>query len=199
MALGWLTRDLPGSKQRSARTPTTSQPSVSRLSRKFGILDVTQPQWASTACYKDSFAFYLWETGKLSRCNEDLQSGRQGSIPGISNIFFPTPLSPNRLWGLPNLMWNGYRRLLPKILPSHLLQGSSALGYISTWIWRYFPPKRLVIYGLHGAIHQNMAKIHNYGSENLKHYSRSLAYIRWIQPNILILHRQKTKNKLRGP
>jgi hypothetical protein len=37
---------------------TTSLPSVSRLSRKCGIIDVSTI-WASTACYKDSFILPL--------------------------------------------------------------------------------------------------------------------------------------------
>jgi hypothetical protein len=37
---------------------TTSSPSVSRLSRKCGNL------WASTACYRDSFTFYLFHITK---------------------------------------------------------------------------------------------------------------------------------------
>jgi hypothetical protein len=39
---------------------TTSPPSVSRLSRKCGRLDVLTTLWASATCYRDSFTFLLY-------------------------------------------------------------------------------------------------------------------------------------------
>jgi hypothetical protein len=48
------TRKLPGVKDDQL---TILLPSLSQLPRKYGCLSVSQPLWASTACYRDSVTF----------------------------------------------------------------------------------------------------------------------------------------------
>jgi hypothetical protein len=38
----------------------------------------------------------------------------RGSIPGRGKGFFLSPLCPDRLWGPPNLLYNGYRGSFPR-------------------------------------------------------------------------------------
>jgi len=48
----------------------------------------------------------------LSQCSVWLRAGRpgdRGSIPGGGKGFFLYPLCPDRLWGRPSLLYNGYR------------------------------------------------------------------------------------------
>jgi hypothetical protein len=49
---------------------TPSLPSVSRLSREFGILDLSQSLWISTACYTDSFICFLLQIAKYLSLKE---------------------------------------------------------------------------------------------------------------------------------
>jgi len=51
-----------------------------------------------------------------------LQAGRRGSIPGKDNDF-SLHQCPDRLWGPPSVIFNGYRGLLPR--------GKAA----GTWSW----------------------------------------------------------------
>jgi hypothetical protein len=50
-------------------------------------------------------------------CNDWLRAGRpgdRGSIPGRGKRFFLYPLCPDRLWGPPSLLYNGYRGSFPR-------------------------------------------------------------------------------------
>jgi hypothetical protein len=76
------TRNLPGELNGGRRiTVITSLPSVNRLSKKYGILDVLTTLWASTACYRDSFTFY-WHYREITQKN----SGRNVRLTTQFNL-----------------------------------------------------------------------------------------------------------------
>jgi hypothetical protein len=50
----------------------TLPPSVSLLSKRYGILNISQPHKASTACYGDSFTFLFAAVYTFQRINSDL-------------------------------------------------------------------------------------------------------------------------------
>jgi hypothetical protein len=56
MAMGFMKCSLSAGRTVSPNEILFSPPSVRRLSRKCGTLDVSNP-WAFTACYRDSFTF----------------------------------------------------------------------------------------------------------------------------------------------
>jgi hypothetical protein len=55
----------------------------------------------------------VWVTigpsGYLSRYTDGLRLDGRGSIPCKGKSWFSTPQSPDRLWGPPSLLYNGYR------------------------------------------------------------------------------------------
>jgi hypothetical protein len=58
----------------------------------------------------------LWSY-QLSQYSVWLGAGRpgdRGSIPGRGKEFFLYPLCPDRLWGPPSLLYNGYRGSFPR-------------------------------------------------------------------------------------
>jgi hypothetical protein len=58
-----ITRNVPGGKGWLVHKADNSLLTVSKLSRKFVSLDISQTQWACAACYKNSF-FYQPMKGK---------------------------------------------------------------------------------------------------------------------------------------
>jgi hypothetical protein len=64
----------------------------------------------------DFFCIFLCKPGQLIRYSDRLHARRsrdQGSIPDRGKRFFSFPQRPDRLWGLPSLLSNGYLSSFP--------------------------------------------------------------------------------------
>jgi hypothetical protein len=77
--------------------PTTSPPSVSRLSRKCGSLDVSTV-WASTACYRDSFTFFFIGSIMKHIVNQHISVSHSLEIKSYGWCLYISWKGPKRAW-----------------------------------------------------------------------------------------------------